>query len=232
MDPDLVLTDPWPYGNGFQELFEAGLVTQELYEYVPQLLCMDVLLHKAKTSHLTTDESSDLIKYILYNARQLKRLDRQSVTTLEHSIQQCLTIYYYSDIYQDPARGVGWLAKPMQGVLSTIDTTSLLETHPELLLWICLVAGPFTSGLARAWFCQLLTSARNMLLCDNFQEAISMHLERFIWTRMQDVMAEQLWDESSINAYSSDYTESRAFTPEEEEFWMIQSSSRIFELAT
>ena len=183
--------------SSFVVLQAGGYISSDLVYFLPHLLAMQAAIPQ-KAGQLSIAQAKDLLTYIWFNARTLTSLEDFSLSRLEQCIQHGCMIFYYACLWRNPSDGVGWLAGSMQSNITTsTDLTWLMQEHPEVILWFCLMAGHFAKDFARNWWLDLLVSVRHQLQVNTFHAARSTLEEKLLWTRWLDQVAEGFWDEAS-----------------------------------
>lgn len=150
-----------------------------------------------KAGQLDFINAKDLLVYIWYNARTLVSFEDFAVSRLEQCVRQALLVFYYACIWRNPSDGVGWMVGSMQAHVASADLAWLMEDHPEILLWFCLMAGHFAKDFSREWWLDLLVSVRHASNIKTFVDARKILEDEIVWTRHLDHPAETFWNETT-----------------------------------
>lgn len=180
----------------FAELQYEGLLSTELVLFIPHLLAMQAAI-PAEAGQLDFFNAKQLLTYIWYNARTLTSFEDIAVSRLEQCVRQTLVIFYYSCLWRNASDGVGWMYGPMQTHVASANLAWLMQSHPEMLLWFCLMAGHFARDFSREWWLDLLVSVRHQTNIKTFVEARSTLESKLLWTQWLDDPAERFWNETS-----------------------------------
>lgn len=111
------------------------------------------------------------------------------------TIRMCLHSIVHSNMDFDDA-GTEWMISSLLQVLTSTNLEDVRTRCPESLLWIALVAGPYTLGARRHWFGRMAryTQAESFILTQ--EEATGVLKHRFLLPEPMTLSAEEFWVEA------------------------------------
>jgi hypothetical protein len=189
------LPDVW----WFHELRSAGLISQAMFEAIPDLIRLSQLFGQARARTLTKDDAKELLRLkwgcssALHQLTPTKASDR---TALERILVPVLQLVLTLCMNSSMTAVAEYYCPAIIQQLANVDLAPIVQTSPEALLWILLVLGTCSVSpgvLQDQEFVDTSTAlVAGQLRIMDAEEALALATQ-FIWAPHLDTAAVKFW---------------------------------------
>lgn len=189
------LQKPEPFNNkgaGFDNLRNKNLISDSMLVVVPQMRAFNHFLVRAKTSILSVEETTELLRTIWYTGWSLYNMRDKHTNDFDDCCRWGMLLCCYFDMFPNSLSSERQIAALIHQQLMNTHIETLLPDAADALLWLALATGPISDDNAALWFARLLMAASKVLNASSYNEAVQ-HAERFFWSRTMDPKASVFW---------------------------------------
>lgn len=185
-------------GLGFYGLIEMNVLSVSMTDFVSQSLewnkigemaRADRLSAAAGASHAWIDGSSSFVAKTPFD------------NACMFAMRLCLYLSAWLD-WNHSCSAVRMMLGVVHDGLQKSDIQMYLLQCPDTLLWMAMLAGPYTEGDQRAFFESLMMKARDASGMHEFESALALVSEKYLWTPTMTPAAESFfWDGMQLRGF-------------------------------
>lgn len=192
--------DYYPRGEGFRDLVRQGLLSTKMNSFIEPAMIWSTLAERARRDKLSAAIGATHA-WIDEGEFSLANMEHPLNTAVYTATRLCFYLSSWLD-WQHTCFAVRRLADAVYTALLETDVDMLLIQAPQLVIWLCLMAGPLCEGPNRFWFLALLDKAKRALNLDmlDFQGRIELFTHTFVWSATMTPLAQNFWDEAHYNS--------------------------------
>lgn len=188
--------DYFPRGEGFRNLVRQGILSDHMNSFIEPAMIWSTLAERARRDKLSAAIGATHA-WIDEGEFSLANMSHPVDTAVFTAVRLCFYLSSWLD-WQHNCSAVRRLAQAVCTAVKETDIDYLLLQSPNVVIWLCLMAGPLCEGDTRFYFANLLDRATVLLGLDrlDFQGRIELYTHTFVWSATMTPMAQNFWNES------------------------------------
>lgn len=182
--------------KAFARLRYCGLISQATLDIIPAILKLSQLIYDARVGMLTMTTAKELLRLKWHCSARFQSLEAMASQSQIHEFERALWLTLQLALTLCINCSLQCVADyycPVIGEhLSKMDLTPILESSPEALLWVLLVAGSCSAKDQTPFFAMLLRLWADSMRMVEYKSFL-LHAKQFVWTSQLDDKAAQFW---------------------------------------
>lgn len=188
--------DYFPRGEGFRDLVRQGILSEHMNAFIEPAMIWSTLAERARRDKLSAAIGATHA-WIDEGEFSLSNMSHPVDTAVFTAVRLCFYLSSWLD-WQHNCSAVRRMAQAVCTAVQETDIDHLLMRCPNVVIWLCLMAGPLCEDGTQYYFANLLHRARVALGLDilDYQGRIELFTHTFVWSATMTPMAHDFWNES------------------------------------
>ena len=178
-------------GLGFYGLIDMNILSQSMSDFVGQVLEWNKIGELARADRLS---AAGAASHAWIDGSSRLEAKTQFDTACMYAMRLCLYLSAWLD-WNHSCSAVRSMLSAVHDGLQNSDIQMFLLQCPDALLWMAMLAGPYAEGDQRPFFEGLMMKARDASGMHEFDHALALVSEKYLWTPTMTPAAETFfWD--------------------------------------